>query len=69
MTLPKIIIESKDDDAFCGIILDEKDFNNGITLKVELTPDLTEELKIPLGTVKSRIRLASSKMRHLVEVN
>lgn len=31
--------------------------------------DISEELKIPLGTVKSRIRLALSKMRHLVEVN
>ncbi len=48
MTLPKIIIESKDGDAFCGIIIDEKYFNNGITLKVELSPrDLIEELKIP----------------------
>ena len=34
MTLPEIIIESKEDGAYCGIILDEKDFNNGITLKV-----------------------------------
>ena len=31
--------------------------------------DISEELKIPLGTVKSRIRLALTKMRHLVEVN
>jgi len=31
--------------------------------------DISEELKIPLGTVKSRIRLALSKMRHLVEIN
>jgi RNA polymerase sigma-70 factor (ECF subfamily) len=31
--------------------------------------DIANELKIPLGTVKSRIRLALSKMRHLVEVN
>ena len=31
--------------------------------------DISEELKIPLGTVKSRIRLALAKMRHLVEVN
>ena len=31
--------------------------------------DISAELKIPLGTVKSRIRLALTKMRHLVEVN
>ncbi len=31
--------------------------------------DISTELKIPLGTVKSRIRLALTKMRHLVEVN
>ena len=31
--------------------------------------DIANELKIPLGTVKSRIRLALTKMRHLVEVN
>ena len=31
--------------------------------------DISSELKIPLGTVKSRIRLALTKMRHLVEVN
>ena len=31
--------------------------------------DISEELQIPLGTVKSRIRLALTKMRHLVEVN
>ena len=31
--------------------------------------DISKELKIPLGTVKSRIRLALTKMRHLVEVN
>ena len=31
--------------------------------------DISEELKIPLGTVKSRIRLALTKMRHLVEIN
>ena len=31
--------------------------------------DISEELNIPLGTVKSRIRLALTKMRHLVEVN
>ena len=31
--------------------------------------DIAEELNIPLGTVKSRIRLALTKMRHLVEVN
>jgi len=31
--------------------------------------DISEELDIPLGTVKSRIRLALTKMRHLVEVN
>jgi RNA polymerase sigma-70 factor (ECF subfamily) len=31
--------------------------------------DISDELKIPLGTVKSRIRLALTKMRHLVEVN
>ncbi len=31
--------------------------------------DISNELKIPLGTVKSRIRLALTKMRHLVEVN
>ena len=30
---------------------------------------IAEELEIPLGTVKSRIRLALTKMRHLVEVN
>ena len=48
MTLPKIIIESKDSDAYCGSILDEKDYKNGITLKVELSPpDLIVELKIP----------------------
>ena len=29
MTLPEIIIESKEDGAYCGIILDEKDFNKG----------------------------------------
>ena len=31
--------------------------------------DISEELNIPLGTVKSRIRLALTKMRHLVEIN
>jgi RNA polymerase sigma factor (sigma-70 family) len=31
--------------------------------------DISEELNIPLGTVKSRIRLALIKMRHLVEIN
>ncbi len=31
--------------------------------------DISEELSIPLGTVKSRIRLALTKMRHLVELN
>ncbi len=31
--------------------------------------DISQELNIPLGTVKSRIRLALSKMRHLVEIN
>lgn len=31
--------------------------------------DIAEELGIPLGTVKSRIRLALTKMRHLVEIN
>ena len=31
--------------------------------------DISEELRIPLGTVKSRIRLALTKMRHLVEIN
>ena len=31
--------------------------------------DISTELKIPLGTVKSRIRLALTKMRHQVEVN
>jgi RNA polymerase sigma-70 factor (ECF subfamily) len=31
--------------------------------------DISEELKIPLGTVKSRIGLALSRMRHLVEIN
>ena len=31
--------------------------------------DISEELKIPLGTVKCRISLALTKMRHLVEVN
>ena len=31
--------------------------------------DISAELNIPLGTVKSRIRLALTKMRHLVEVN
>ena len=31
--------------------------------------DIAEELNIPLGTVKSRIRLALTKMRHLVEIN
>ena len=30
---------------------------------------IADELEIPLGTVKSRIRLALTKMRHLVEVN
>ena len=31
--------------------------------------DISEELSIPLGTVKSSIRLALTKMRHLVELN
>ena len=31
--------------------------------------DIADELKIPLGTVKSRIRLALSKMKNLVELN
>jgi len=31
--------------------------------------DISKDLNIPLGTVKSRIRLALSKMRHLAEVN
>ena len=31
--------------------------------------DISEELNIPLGTVKSRIRLALTKMRHLAEIN
>ena len=31
--------------------------------------DIAKELKLPLGTVKSRIRLALSKMRNLSEVN
>ena len=31
--------------------------------------DIAKELKLPLGTVKSRIRLALSKMRTLSEVN
>ena len=31
--------------------------------------DISKELNIPLGTVKSRIRLALKKMRHLVEIN
>ena len=30
---------------------------------------ISAELKIPLGTLKSRIRLALNKMRHLVQVN
>ena len=64
MTLPKIIIESKEDGAYCGIILDEKDFNSGITLKVELSPpDLIEELKIPpqnpFGTFWSYKKIAN----------
>ena len=64
MTLPKIIIESKDSDAYCGIILDEKDYKNGITLKVELSPpDLIVELKIPpqdpFGTFWSYEKIAN----------
>ena len=31
--------------------------------------DISNELNIPLGTVKSRIRLALSKIRNLAEVN
>ena len=30
--------------------------------------DIASELKIPLGTVKSRIRLALSKMKNMVEM-
>ena len=64
MILPRIIIESKEDGAYCGIILDEKDFNNGITLKVELSPpDLIEELNIPpqnpFGTFWSYKKIAN----------
>ena len=70
MTLPKIIIESKDDDAYCGIILDEKDFNNGITLKVELSPpDLIEELRIPpqdpFGTFWSYEKIANKGFKKI----
>ena len=65
MALPKIIIEHKDGgDTYCGIILDEKDFKNGITLKVELSPqDLCEELIIPpqdpFGTFWSYEKIAN----------
>ena len=31
--------------------------------------DISKDLNIPLGTVKSRIRLALTKMRHLAEIN
>ena len=31
--------------------------------------DIANDLNIPLGTVKSRIRLALSKMKNLVELN
>ena len=31
--------------------------------------DISEIINVPIGTVKSRIRLALTKMRHLVEVN
>ena len=61
MALPKIIIEH---NTYCGIILDEKDFKNGITLKVELSPqDLCEELIIPpqdpFGTFWSYEKIAN----------
>jgi RNA polymerase sigma-70 factor (ECF subfamily) len=31
--------------------------------------DIAEDLNLPLGTVKSRIRLALLKMKNLVELN
>jgi RNA polymerase sigma-70 factor (ECF subfamily) len=31
--------------------------------------DISKELKIPLGTVKSRIRLALNKMKNMAEIN
>ena len=31
--------------------------------------DIAKDLSLPLGTVKSRIRLALSKMKNLVELN